>query len=207
MPRARTDQMSGTEITRTAITSINEVDWIIELKKILKIKKMIKYEGDIWTLFWGNLLFSSRITTSLCLANSDEFLNGAVVCSVSGTRGRTDPAADKNKTHFLFFSFFWISSSLFVFGLILLSGSCFVLCLFLTPFWLLWSASDLVLFYTFPCFLPLSSLDFNWGTSFSLLRVAASALQFPDWARVDPEHWFELLKQERCSYTAHDRTG
>lgn len=63
--------MSGTEITRAAVARINELKWIIELKNIKdKNYIYIKYERDIWILFWEDPLFFPQINMSFGLSNN-----------------------------------------------------------------------------------------------------------------------------------------
>lgn len=95
-----------------------------------------------------------------CLPNN--FLNAAVVCSISGTRSRADPVADKyrglisSSPHY----FSRVSPSPLVFRAYFF---CLVPAMFFTYFLLPLNSCDLLLIYSFSTRLPTFCLFHHWA--------------------------------------------
>lgn len=136
---------------------INELKWIIELKNI-KDKKYIciKYERNIWILFWEEPLFFPQINMSFG-RSSNEFLNAAVFCSV---RGRdVGPTQNKVRTPLLGPPrvYFWKPSFSSFVSLQTLSLASFLLHLLLT-----FNSSGQLLISSFSLLLPSFCLFHHW---------------------------------------------
>lgn len=145
MPQARTDQMSGTEITFCGL-SINEADWIIELKKkkkparnkTLKIKNLMKYAGDIWMLFLRRT--SVIFHKPLCHFVPQVLMNFSMFSVSLGRKVKTTQHRTKTATTF---SFRCVSPSCLSHVLTLLPAHCRGLYIYFAPFYLYCDATDL----------------------------------------------------------------
>lgn len=170
MPRARTDQMSGTEITHAAVISINEVDWIIELKEKKKTLKM-KKKDKIWRqhldtvfccFFEGTFCSLPESACHFVSIMMNFWMQSLLSAESQGLKVAPTPWADRNRR--LISSSSSIFFSLFACLPLFLSFHCLVPTLFFNYFSLPFN-SDFLFFYTSAYFLPLSSLGFNWGVS------------------------------------------